>query len=491
MSSSSLSTVLAHCAVIYRLQQIQQLLGWDEQVNLPSNAVQGRAAQLSALASLIHEKISDSDHGKRLADLQTSSDNLTASEKLIVDDAKRQFEKATRLPSSFIAKQAKAQSESYHAWTKAREQDNYSSYAPFLQEQFALAKEEASFFDQSNPYDYWLDKHDPGLNSQAIEPLFADLKAKLIPLVDKLTQSSSPSRLQDKIFPIAQQKKLLSLIVEKLGFDFTRGRIDTAVHPFCGGSGDDIRLTTRYSEHDPLDSIFSAIHEAGHGIYEQNLPQSPVGTIFTENAGMAVHESQSRIWENQVGRSRSFWEFWYPKAQELFPNALKDISLEQWHQEILRVSKNPIRVDSDEITYNLHIILRTEIELLIFNSDISITELPQIWNDKTKELFGFTPHSNREGILQDVHWSCGAIGYFPSYTLGNLLAAQLWDQILSEQPNIEKNFSTGDFLPIKKWMTQHVHSLGKTKTALEIAKSLTSQPLSSDSLIKYLKERYV
>ena len=313
----------------------------------------------------------------------------------------------------------------------------------------------------------------------------------LVPLVRQI--AASPVRPRADLlrgFPVEGQRAFLREVTEKLGFDYGRGRIDVSLHPFCSGTGADIRMTTRFNPDEPLDSLFSSIHETGHGLYEQGLPAVHYGTALGMNAGMGVHESQSRLWENQVGRSRGFWKFFEPRFRELFPQQTAGVSAEELYLAINAVAPTLIRVDADEVTYNLHIILRFEIEQRLFAGTLAVRDLPAAWNAAARELLGLTPDSDRTGVLQDVHWSYGAFGYFPSYCLGNMMAAQLWHRALALRPELEADFARGDFSWLLDWLRREVHVAGRRHEMPELVRRVTGEALSPQALLRYLHGRY-
>ena len=417
---------------------------------------------------------------------------LSSDEQVNLKEMKRTYDRAVKIPAKFVAKKAKLSSEAYHAWVDARKQSDFASYAPFLKSHLAMAKEEAQFVGFSDAYDYAIDLHDPGLSADFIELLFVPLQKGILPILQQILDS--PIKVDVGIlkgFSVVDQEVFLKKVISKLGFDFNRGRIDSAVHPFCSGSLNDVRLTTRYDENNPLDSLFSSIHEAGHGIYEQGLPLSYKGTPMAEAVGMAVHESQSRIWENQVARSRGFWKYWEKELRKQFPQQLKSVASEDLYLAINAVGINPIRVDSDEVTYNLHIILRFTLEKALFAGDLKVEDLPHEWNRLTKELLGITPKNDAEGVLQDVHWSDGAFGYFPSYCLGNMFAAQLWETVNDRNPQLELEFSQGSFLSMFTWLRTNIHEEGKRLTTEALCEKATGKKLSPVALLKYLEQRYL
>jgi carboxypeptidase Taq len=495
-TSSAAAELIRRIKQIHTLGTVGELLGWDEQVNLPHGAAEQRAQQHAALAVAQHFAASDGRIGELLAALEASDAVLTEDERVIVFHARRDFDRATKLPPEFVREKAAQGSRGYHAWARARAADDFASYAPVLETNLDFARREAAYLGKGDaPYDYMLDKHDPGLNAAAVDRLFTELKRELVPLGREITASpraaaarAAAARLRG--FPVAGQRRFLREVTEKLGFDYDRGRIDVSLHPFCSGTGSDVRMTTRYNEQQPLDALFGSIHETGHGLYEQGLPVAQLGTALGIHAGMAVHESQSRLWENQVARSTSFWCCFEPRWREMFPEQSRGVDSEELHLAINAVEPTLIRVDADEVTYNLHIILRFELEKKLFAGELAVHDLPGAWRAASRELVGLEPASDREGVLQDVHWSDGAFGYFPSYCLGNMIAAQLWTRVRMEQPTLEDDFARGDFGWLLGWLRRNVHLQGRRYSALELVRRITGEELSPRFLIRYLRERY-
>lgn len=486
------------------LASISELLGWDEQVNLPPDSSDQRAEQQAALAEVTHALASDARIAELLQRLEQATDGagapldprvgptLTADQQAVVRQARRDFDRATKLPPKFVRERAMQGSRGYHAWAKARETSDFASYAPVLEKNLELTKREASYLGWGDrPYDYMIDKHDPGVTAAAITKLFAELKRGLVTLDREIAASPvkpKPGLLRG--FSVAGQRQLLHEVTEKIGFNYRRGRIDVSLHPFCSGTGADLRMTTRFKEDEPLDSLFSAIHETGHGLYEQGLPREHAGTALGRDAGMAVHESQSRLWENQVSRSRGFWRFFEPRLRALFPAQTAAVTSEELYLSINAVQPTLIRVDADEVTYNLHIILRFELEQRLFSGALAVRDLPAAWAEASRELIGLTPGNDREGVLQDVHWSDGAFGYFPSYCLGNMMAAQLWARVRELHPDIEEDFARGDFSRLLGWLRESVHAQGRRYGLLELVRRVTGEELSPRHLLLYLQERY-
>lgn len=474
------------------LASVLGVLQWDEQVNLPAASGERRAAQLALMAELHHQSATAPEIGALLAHLEAAPAPAGSDEATIVRHARRDYDRATRLPTAFVAEKAALDSEAYHVWTRARASSEFSRFAPYLQRQLDMARREAAYLGHTDrPYDYFLDRFDPGLNEAQVEVLFAELRAGLVPFVREIV--ASPVRAPEGVlrgFPVAEQDAFLREVTAALGFDYRRGRIDVAVHPFCSGDAADTRMTTRYSEDEPLDSLFSAIHETGHGLYEQGLPVEALGTALGEAVGMAIHESQSRLWENQVGRGRAFWRYFEPRLRARSSGRLEGIDSDALHLAINRVALTPIRTESDEVTYNLHIILRFEIERGLFAGRFAVADLPEVWRALSRELLDLEPESDARGVLQDVHWSGGAFGYFPSYCLGNMIAAQLWQAVCRAMPDLDEDFSRGDFSRLLEWLRAHVHRHGKRFDTRQLVRRVTGEELSPRHLLAYLRERY-
>jgi carboxypeptidase Taq len=491
--------LVAHLKRQHSIGSIGELLSWDEQVNLPPDSADQRAEQHAVLAQLVHAAASDKRVGELLAILEPKQGADNAREptedpdrRAVVRQARKDFDRATRLPAEFVREKAEQGSLGYHAWAKAKKESNFPSYVPVLEKNLELAKREAAYLGWgNNPYDYMIDKHDPGMTTAVIARLFAELKSELVPLVRQIAGSKvRPQKELLRGFPVEGQRAFLREVTEALGFNYGRGRIDVSLHPFCSGTGADVRMTTRFNENEPLDSLFSSIHETGHGLYEQGLPREHRGTALGLHGGMGAHESQSRLWENQVSRSRGFWRHFEPKFRARFPTQTQGVTSDELYLAINAVESTLIRVDADEVTYNLHIILRFELEQKLFTGELAVRDLSAAWRTASRELLGLEPQSDREGVLQDVHWSDGAFGYFPSYCLGNMMAAQLWYRAIEERPGLEQDFERGDFSWLLGWLRQNVHAQGRRYELPELVRRASGQELSPKALIAYLKERY-
>jgi len=477
---------------IASLGSVLELLEWDHQVFLPKGGQNLRATQTSAMTEVVHRARTNAELGRLIESLLAVEDSLKPDDRIVVRDAYRNYQRQTKIPEAFAAKKAERQSVAYQVWLDAREAKNFGLFADCLEEQIALCKEEAAYVGtHESAYHFWLDTFDPGLDVGLVERLFTPLGKALAEMIPPLLEAQqSRTTFSQRTFAIPSQRIFLNEVIQKLGFDFEHGRVDESVHPFCSGTGQDIRMTTRFFEHNPLDSLYSAIHESGHAMYEQGLPQSEFGNALGSCVGMAVHESQSRLWENQVARSEAFWHYWEPRYRQLFPDQMADITHEQWLNKILEVKCIPIRVDSDEVTYHLHIIIRFELEKALFDGSLAVKDLPEAWNAAYDKYLGFRPADDKVGVLQDVHWATGAFGYFPSYTVGTMISAQLWDSILKKSPDVVKKIKKGEYLPILTWLRDHIHAKGRSYPTHELVKVATGNPLSEQPLIEYLREKY-
>ncbi|MGJ3242323.1 MAG: carboxypeptidase M32 [Opitutales bacterium] len=491
-SESTYDRLVAALRDLHRIKSTLGLLHWDQQVNLPPASSDFRAEQVAALSELAWREAARPEIGDWLCALESDPD-LDADARAVVKRARRDYEEVTRLPGTFVRRKAEAGSKGYHAWHEARSASDFSAFQDALQEQLDLAREQADLLGHADrPYDYWVDHFDPGMTVETIDRLFSALQPELLDLVQTMTGSpNQPDTSFLRGFDVDRQATFVREVIGSLGFDWNRGRLDTAIHPFCSGHAADTRLTTRYHPDVPLDSLFSSIHEAGHGLYEQGLDPDWLGTALGSAVGMAVHESQSRLWENQIGRSPHFWQYWEPRYRVAFAGNLDGVTADDLYRAICAVSVTPIRVDSDEVTYNLHIMLRFLLEKQLFDGSLAVRDLPEAWNARSEEMLGFRPTSDAEGVLQDVHWSSGGFGYFPSYCLGNLLAAQLWYSLRAAVPDLDDQLARGETGAVLTWLRKHVHARAARFDTQALSRAVTGQPLGHHSLIRYLRERYL
>ena len=469
------------------------VVGWDQETYLPPAAAHHRADQLAWLSSRAHE-LATSDAFKK--DLETAeAANPGSDPKLTANlrELRREFDRATKLTVELVARDSVASSLAKHAWADARERSDFSSFAPHLETLLGIAREKADLWGYaSEPYDALLDGYERATSTAAVASLFDAMRPAVREIAASAVENSAAraSSLPAGPYPVAAQQNFNAQVAESLGFDFNAGRIDTTTHPFCTTLGPrDVRLTTRYMESDFTSSLFGVLHEAGHGLYEQGLPAADFGLPSGTAVSLGIHESQSRLWENHVGRTRTFWEKWYPAAQENFPE-LGGFPLEKFLNYLWRAEFSPIRVEADEATYDLHILLRFELERRMVSGDLAVADVPAAWNDGFCELFGFPPKDDRHGCLQDIHWSMGGLGYFATYTLGNINSAQLFAAARNDS-SIASAIDRADYLPLLGWLQKSVHAHGATLDPAELIRQATGSLPSTDAYLMHLKSRYL
>lgn len=474
------------------------VLSWDEQTCMPPGGAEHRANQLGFLAGLTHERRIAPRIGELLAELENCGNwsDPNADEPVNVREARRVYDRATKLPQRLVEELSRTTSLAQQCWISARKTSDFAAFQPWLTKVIALKREEAAAIGSVSgvAYDALLDDYEPGMTTAEIAAVFEPLRAALVPLVSAIRQAPRQPRTEivQRRFPKAAQREFLEVAARKIGFDFDRGRIDESAHPFCSGFGPgDCRLTTRFDEHHFNSAFFGTLHEAGHGIYEQGLCAASLGLGIGQACSLGIHESQSRMWENFVGRSRSFWEYFYPQAQRSFPEALGDISLDEFHFAINDVRPSYIRVEADEVTYNLHIMLRFELEQRLLAGELETPDLPDAWNTLFQKSFDMTPPDAARGCMQDVHWSAGLLGYFPTYALGNMYAAQFFEAARLDLGDFNAMFARGEFSPLKDWLNEKIHRHGKRYPARQLVEVVTGQKLSHAPLLKQLTSKFV
>lgn len=473
------------------------LLGWDQEVMMPPGGVAYRAKQMALLAKLRHAMSTDPRIGELLAvceaDGQLTADPLSpAAVNLRV--IRREYDRATRLPAALVEEFARTTSVAKHHWAEARRKNDYALFAPWLDKLIELSRRKAECYGwakDGEPWDALADGYEPGCTARYVAEVFTPLRTRLVALIQDITGSGrQPSdRFIRTRLPIEQQQRFVRFVVERIGFDFTRGRLDVSTHPFCSGTHcHDTRMTTRFHEDNMLDALGSTMHEAGHGIYNQNLPDDEhIDTPMGRAVSLAIHESQSRMWENQVGRSRAFWQWCHPRLKEFFGDAVSAFSEEEVYAAANRVQPNFIRVESDEATYNLHIMVRFELERAMMKGDLTTADIPAAWNQMYRDYLGIEVPDDQRGCLQDIHWSMGAIGYFPTYTLGNLYAAQFFEQAMADIPGLYDQFAVGQFGALKQWLVEKIHKQGMRYDSEALCQHVTGRPLSADPLMRHLE----
>ncbi len=465
-------------------------LGWDQETYMPPLAVEYRAGQLSYLSAKAHGLFT----GKSFRTLldRAQSERLTPTQSANLAEWQRELDRASKIPTNLVAEESEVTSRAKHAWSEAKNRSDFAQFAPHLAEIVRIARKKAALWGFADePYDALLAGYERGASARDITGLFDYLKPRVSQIAKQAVERSQslPKNLLRGRYPLEKQQQLNREIADSIGFDFQAGRIDTTAHPFCTTLGPrDIRLTTRYDLSDFTSSLFGVLHEAGHGLYEQGLPASDFGLPSGSAVSLGIHESQSRLWENHVGRSTSFWERWFPRAVELFPN-LRKILLSDFLQHLHRAAFSFIRVEADEATYDLHIFLRFDIERRLLNGNLEMHQVPDAWNAASEELFGKVPPNDAQGCLQDIHWSMGGLGYFPTYTLGNLNAAQLFQKANSQRV-VTSAIRRADHQPLLHWLRENVHSFGASRSPKEIIANATGRPTDPAPYLNHLRKRF-
>jgi carboxypeptidase Taq len=492
----------AYAELISRIKEYSLLgscgsvLGWDERTYMPRQGSAHRAEQMALLARMTHEMLTAPEIGRLLAEVEGSSsvaekDSVPA---VNIREIRRSYDRAVKLPKELVEELARVTTRAQQIWQEARQASDFAAFQPWLEKIVQLKREEAAAIGYKKaPYDALLDEYEPGATTAETTAVFAELRKDLVPLVSAImaTGRRAPHEVLEREYPVQRQQAFGQQAAAAIGFDFQAGRLDVTTHPFCSGIGPgDCRITTRYNPRRFNDAFFGILHEAGHGIYDQGLDPEHFGTPMGTATSLGIHESQSRLWENQVGRSRSFWENFFPQTRQTFPEALDDVPLEDFVFAINDVQPSYIRVEADEATYNMHIILRFELEQALISGDLKPADVPAAWNEKFSQSFALVPPTEALGCLQDIHWSMGGIGYFPTYTLGNLYAAQFMEQARQDLGDLDADFRRGEFRRLKGWLNEKVHRSGQRYRAAELCRRLTGKPLSHAPLLRYLRQKY-
>ena len=471
------------------------VLGWDEQTYLPPGGAEHRANQLSLLAGMIHQRATSPRLEELLAELEAEPGDEDSARSVNIREARRGYDRATKLPRRLVEELSRVATLSQQAWVEARQQSDFKQFLPWLEQIVALKREEAEAIGYGDgvPYDALLDDYEPGMTARDVEGLFTPLRDELVPLVSAIRESGRQPDVSilTRRYPVDAQRTFAIDAARQIGFNFHDGRLDVAAHPFCSGFGPgDCRLTTRYDEHHFPGAFFGTLHEAGHGIYEQGLDRSAWGTPMGDSTSLGIHESQSRMWENFVGRSRAFWTRFFGPAQQAFPEALADVDSESFYAAVNDVRPSFIRVEADEVTYNLHIMLRFELEQPLISGELAPADVPGVWNETFTRYFGITPPDDAQGCMQDIHWSGGGIGYFPTYALGNMYAAQFFAAAGKALGDLEEQFLRGEFESLKTWLNENIHRRGKQYRANRLVEIVTGQPLSHEPLTAHLHRKF-
>ncbi|MEO1235676.1 MAG: carboxypeptidase M32 [Planctomycetota bacterium] len=496
--------LLTHQRETALLSSTASLLSWDQETMMPPAGLAHRADQLAQLAAMTHARATDPRVGDWL-DACAHDASLTADPAAAAAVNLRvwrhDYDRATRLPADLVVELTQTASRAKAEWAEARKADDFARFAPWLEKIIALSRRQAECYGWDGKggeaWDALADGYEPGMTAAGVAAVFTPLRERLVALIDRLMGSPTApdDRFAKLVLPIGRQEAFVREISRAVGFDYDRGRLDVSTHPFCSGTHhSDIRLTTRFHDDNLPDALGSTLHETGHGLYEQGLPPEHLGTPRGDSAGLSIHESQSRLWENQVGRSQPFWRWAFPKLTQHFGDAVAGFTAADAYAAANRVQPSLIRVEADEATYNLHIMVRFELERALINGDLAAADLPAAWNEKYRDYLGVDVPDNRQGCLQDIHWSMGAIGYFPTYTLGNLHSAQLFEaarDALGGPDAVDQLFAAGDFAPLLGWLRTHVHASGETYPADQLCEHVTGKPLSADPLMRHLEGKFL
>ncbi|MFQ5805636.1 MAG: carboxypeptidase M32 [Phycisphaerae bacterium] len=493
LASATYAEFIERVKELQTSRAIEALLDWDQETYMPKRGAEDRANQLALIAGLSHEKLTADELGDLLARLESEGRDDDFVVATNVREVRREYGRAIKLPKSLVQDIAKTSTLAKAAWVEARQESKFSEFAPHLERLLDLKRQVADLIGwTTEPYDALMDEYEPGAKAAQVQEVFESVKAELVPLVAAIKDAprQPDTSIRQRECPRERQEAFNRGIVEAMGLDFQAARIDVSAHPFCAGmSPRDVRITTRYDEHYMPMSLFGVMHEAGHALYEQGLDAAHAGTPMAQSVSLGIHESQSRLWENQVGRSRAFWQHFYPQLQAAFPS-LADVALDDWHFVVNTVEPSLIRVEADEVTYGLHIMLRFDLERKMLQNEIAIRDIPAAWNAGMKELLGITPPDDARGCLQDIHWSMGIFGYFPTYALGNLYAAQFFAAARRALPELEEQIARGELLPLREWLRENVHRHGKRYRASELIKRVSGRELSHQAFIDYLHAKF-
>ena len=475
------------------LHSAMGLLSWDQEVYMPPKAAPARGQQLATLAAIAHRMFTDKEVGELLARLGAET-TLGPDESKLVEETRYDYDRATRLPEAFVQKFTEERSKAYEAWVRAKDENDFEVFRPNLESIVDLSKQKADLMGyEGSPYNALLEDYERGMTAEGLRPIFSELAERLGRLVERIVASDRgpDTRWLDTDWDRDAQWDFTQRILRDMGYDFEAGRQDESVHPFTTNFDlYDVRLTTKINTKDPFDAIMASIHEGGHGLYEQGFLPSDRHTILAEPITLGIHESQSRLWETLIGQSRAFWAHYGDILREAFPEQLKNVSNDDIHRVVNRVRPTLRRLDADECTYNLHIILRFEIEVALIEGDLKVTEIPELWKEKMKQYLGLDVPDDARGCLQDIHWSHGSIGYFPTYTLGNLYAAQLSEKIVQDIPALWEQVGAGKFSDLLAWLRKNVHQIGRRKKPAELVRDLTGKEPSSEAYLSYLEKKY-
>ncbi len=479
-------------AEIFDLHCISQLLAWDQEVYMPARAVSDRAFQLSTLSAITHQKESSPELGELLNQLQNDVASYSVEERALIRTMKRAYDHSTKLPEKFVKEFSELTSQTLNAWVEARKESDFTKFSPYLEKVVEMTKQQAEYLGyDKHPYDALLDLYEEGLVCTDVTKMFDDLKEPLVGIIKTARDRWNEDFTFENDFSESDQIVFSKRVLEKIGYDFSRGREDKSAHPFTEAMGhNDRRVTNRYKKND-IDFIFSALHEGGHGLYEQGISKKIERSSLDSGVSLGIHESQSKFWECMIGRRYEFWENFYPEVQKALPLQLGKVTLKDFYRRIHKVEPSLIRVDADELTYNMHILIRFEIEKALIEGSVKVVELPEMWRGKYKEYLGIDVPDDACGVLQDIHWSHGAIGYFPTYTMGNLGAAQVWHAYTLFDPEWKATLRNGNTQKVLEWLTENIYQYGSIYQPKELMVKATGEELTSKYWLEYVEEKYL
>ncbi len=494
----TVETLKARMAETHALSDAAAVLGWDQQTYMPTGGGEARADQLTALSKVVHQRATGRETETLLEAAERAAEDLDpdSDDAAFLRVARRDFDRAAKMPEELVARIARVTTLGYEAWHEARAASDYAKFAPWLEQILDLSRETATLRGyKESVYDALLDEYEPGMTASDVRGMFEAIKPEAVALV-KAIAARGPGAVDDSVlkrdFDEGRQEAFGKTVVSALGFDWGRGRQDRAVHPFCTSfTRGDVRITTRFERHFLPTALFGSMHETGHALYEQGVAGRYDGNVLGGGTSLGVHESQSRLWENLVGRSRPFWEAFYPDLQGTFPDQLGGVALNDWYRAINKVEPSLIRVEADEVTYNLHILLRFEMEVALLEGTLPIADAPQAWNAKMEQYLGLTPPDDAHGILQDVHWSGGGIGYFPTYSVGNLLSVQLFEaanEALGGE--VGAQIARREFGPLHAWLRENVYQWGRKYDPKALVQRVTGRGLDPAPYLRYLRTKF-
>jgi carboxypeptidase Taq len=497
--SSKLQLLITELKKISHLRSINSVLSWDQQVKMPQGGAQARSSQLQLLSGIIH----DWSTAKTLGELiqEASRENPTdLYDKQVIALARKDFEKNNKIPKELVEESAKLESEGFELWVKAKKENKFEEFATVLQKFIDLKQKIAKCIDSSKPsLDVLIDEFDPDMTTKRLDELFSSVKGHLVKLIQDIETSKKNGNTfdvsflssKDPLFPVKDQEALGREISKDIGFSFTDGRLDVSAHPFTiNVDKHDVRITTRYKETEFFEGLTGTVHETGHALYEQGRNEKYYGTPVSNAHGMSLHESQSLLWERHVGLSKGFWTKYWPQVQKTFPHIDSKIEVSSVYLAVNEVQPSLIRVEADEVTYPMHIILRFEIEKGLFDGTIKVEDLPRVWNEKMKEYLGIVPEGAAQGVLQDIHWALGAFGYFPSYLIGAMCAAQIFAKMESSIDSIHSKIENGKFEELKNWLNKNIHEKGSVMSLDDLMKEVTGEKLNTKHYIDYMEKKY-